>query len=98
VKNLDFLTRLQQNIRKLETLNGQTVVSEGQRIGPGLGTGANLVKGTTVSPTDEEAKVQEGFENSVLGEGVDPAIPKEELDGIITKYVENIVDDLLKDI
>lgn len=98
MKNIDFLSRLQKNINKLETLNGETIISDGQRIGPGIGTGANLVKGTTVSSTDEKAKTQEQFENSKLGEGLDPSVSEEELEEIITKYVEEIVDDLLKDV
>ena len=98
MRNLGFLARLNQNLARFSSLSGKTIVSDGQRVGPGVGQSANVVKGTTVSQNAKEAKTQEEYEKSVLGQGVDANISEEELGEVVDKYLENVVNDLLKDV
>jgi len=93
--NFDFLKKIESNLKELQSQNGEVIVLDGKRIGPGIGESSNQVVGTTVSPNAEEAKAQEGYENSILGQ-LYGDIPEKEIEAIVQKYAEKLISDLFK--
>ena len=98
MSNPSFLNRLEENIKKLDSQNGKLVVHDGKRIGAGVSATKNMIKGTTVSKTKEDALIQEKYEKSVMGNLFGDDIPEDEVNKIVDKYVEKIVDELFEGI
>ena len=92
-----FFRDIQRNIELLAGQDGGVVVHKGKRIGPGKSDADSMVQGTAVSQTDKEAKIQEKYEQSKLG-GIKGDVSDEEIDGIVDKYVESLVDEIFKGI
>jgi hypothetical protein len=74
-------------------MSGRTVVLDGKWVGPDIPETMNMVEGTSVSPDSESAKVQENFEKSKLGKLGN--VSNDDVDKIIDKYIEEMVDKTL---
>lgn len=93
----DLFIKLARNLEKFKSLDGKPVVVDGKRIGPGIANRENMVKGTKVSKNSEQAIIQEKYEQSKLGQ-LKGEVSDRELEGIVERYVEDLVGDILKDI
>ena len=89
----NFLHKLSQNLAKLQSKDGQTIVVDGKWVGNDVPETMNMVRGTTVSKNEEDAKTQEQFEKIKLGKPTGP-ISDEEANKIVDKYMEELVDHL----
>ena len=93
--NANFLRQLADNIQNLASESGEIVVLDGQRIGPGHGVSDNMVSGISVSKTYEDAESQRRYEDSKLGK-LDQDLTDEQIDAVVDKYINEIVDGLFK--
>lgn len=92
----EFIDQLKRNIKDLESRDGEIIVYDGKFIGPGQKETQNMVKGTTISKTDAEAKTQSLFENSLLG-NLSGDIDEDQIDDIVFLYVKKIAEGVLED-
>jgi hypothetical protein len=90
-----FLDPLIQNLKYLESRNGETIVVDGKFIGPGQKQSQNMVQGTTISRTGAEANEQSLFEDSLLGK-LEDNLDEDQLEGVVDLYIKKIVDGLLE--
>jgi hypothetical protein len=98
-KQYKFLSRLRENIKYLESRGGEVIVYDGKIIGPRQEQTQNMVTGTTVSDTNEEAKTQSLFEDSVLGRLQDDEdLDEDQINNIIFLYAEKMIDGIMEDI
>jgi len=92
---INFLQKISDKLDHLSSQNGDIVVQDGQRIGPGIGADQNTIVGNTVSKNSYEARQQDLYEQSVLQQLYeDPA--EDEMEGIVDRYIDKIVDDMFK--
>lgn len=89
----DLLKRLENNLKRLESQNGQEIVVKGKRVGPHISSSDNMVSGITLSDNNKEAKDQENYEKSLLGQ-LDNNLSEEERQGVIEKYIDSLIDEI----
>ena len=90
-----ILGPLLDNLKYLESRNGEVIVVDGKFIGPGQKQTQNMVKGVTISSNAKESENQALFEDSLLGK-LEDDIDEDQLEGVIDRYIEKITDGLFE--